>query len=124
MAKITPFDVDSYRVPEAGFGDPRGRVPYDVLRAAAWGTDYNGPRNAIAQALTGPPPGAAPAPGPQMVMGGGSAEQAYLNAIGWQGTDQQYYQSLGLLPGGTPSPQVAAQARQASGGAWPGNIGG
>jgi hypothetical protein len=91
MAKITAMDVDNLRIPTPAaenFGDPRGRADPDVLRAAAWGTDFdvNGRRNAIAQALTSQP--AAQAQGP-------TAAQQYLQAIGWQGTEQQYYDSLG-----------------------------
>jgi len=91
MAKITGMDVDNLRIPTPAaenFGDPRGRADPDVLRAAAWGTDFdvNGRRNAIAQALTSQP--AAQAQGP-------TAAQQYLQAIGWQGTEQQYYDSLG-----------------------------
>ena len=69
MAKITGADVDNLRIPTPAaenFGDPRGRADPDVLRAAAWGTDFdvNARRNAIAQALTPPPAAPQPFGGP------------------------------------------------------------
>jgi hypothetical protein len=93
--KVLPTDIDNLRIatPAAeNFGDPRGRVDPNVLRAAAWGTDFEpGSRNSIAQAITPPP--AAGAPGG--AGGGLTPAQQYLQAIGWQGTEQQFYDSRG-----------------------------
>jgi len=65
MARVYADDIDKLRIPmpaSSNWGDPKGRVDPEVLRAASWGTDFDvdARRNAIAAALTPPP--AAPAP--------------------------------------------------------------
>jgi len=70
--RVYADDIDKLRIPmpaSSNWGDPKGRVDPEVLRAAAWGTDFDpGSRNAIAAALTPPP--APPAPGGAFLPGG------------------------------------------------------
>jgi hypothetical protein len=100
MARVYADDIDKLRIPmpaSSNWGDPKGRVDPEVLRAASWGTDFDvdARRNSIAQALMPPPQAQAP-----------TAAQQYLQAIGWGGTEQQYYDSLG-------GPQAAIAQRNA-----------
>ena len=55
--RVYAQDIDNLRLPApAGFGDPKGMVDKNALRAAAWGTDFDpGSRNSITQALTQQP---------------------------------------------------------------------
>jgi len=114
MARVYADDIDKLRIPmpaSSNWGDPKGRVDPEVLRAAAWGTDFDpGSRNSITQALTQQQPAAGPTPA-----------QQYLQAIGWGGTEQQYYDSLGgpaaaiaqrnaILGGGAAAPSTTTFA--------------
>ena len=128
--KVTPQDIDNLRLPApAGFGDPKGMVDKNALRAAAWGTDFDpGSRNSITQALTQQQPaaqqpiGVGPiAPGVGIEHGGTlfGAVTPQTNVPGTanyipgtpaaQPTQQDYYQNMMQLDWGPngPPPEYA-----------------
>jgi hypothetical protein len=131
--RVYADDIDKLRIPmpaSSNWGDPKGRVDPEVLRAAAWGTDFDADarRNAIAAALT-PPPAApqqfggvgAPAPGVGLAGGGSlfGAVTPQTNVPGTanyipgtpaaQPTQQDYYQNMMQLDWGPngPPPEYA-----------------
>jgi len=87
MARVYADDIDKLRIPmpaSSNWGDPKGRVDPEVLRAASWGTDFDvdARRNAIAAALTPPPAAPAPAPGGGSFLPGGLGGAGSGNVFG------------------------------------------
>jgi len=120
--RVYADDIDKLRIPmpaASNWGDPKGRVDPEVLRAAAWGTDFDpGSRNSIAAALTPPPA----APAPAVNTGGFSGFPGVVpqtNVPGTanyipgtpaaQPTQQDYYQNMMQLDWGPngPPPEYA-----------------
>ena len=109
MARVYADDIDKLRIPmpaSSNWGDPKGRVDPEVLRAASWGTDFDvdARRNSIAAALTPPP--AAPAPAPV----GGSF---LAGSLGGAGSGNVF----GAIP--TPDRSVPGTANYAPGSTSP-----